>query len=537
MQPASAPTAAAAASAGTDPPWWARPAGVAGVVGVYLLGHFALRLALGPTLGIDDAEQVLFAQTLQWSYRFEQPPLFTWLLTGAVELLGPGVPAVGLVRYALLAACYAATYAVARQALDDPRHAALALYAFATVYVFAYFSHHDLTHTTALAALIAAAWWAAARIAARPSVANYALVGAAFGLALLAKWNFVLLGAGLPLAALMLPRYRALILTPRLAAAAAAMLAVALPSVLWVLVNRPEADGVVGSVLGSGGEAGFFATLAEGSASLAVALIAYPQPFLAIFVLAYGAAAWRGLRTPADPARPASPSCRLRADLIWTTIAVTIGLHWLLVLVLGATEFEERWMQPALMMLPVALFALAERGRPAAWSHRLFGAAVAVLVAVAFAARIVTWQLGADHCGSCRTMVPFAALADQVRAAGFSGGTIAVDDFHIGGNLRAAFPDSRVVEIDYPPAVFPPARGSGQCLLAWKISDGRDGAPAATPDPAPPPGRLAAAVAGRFGAPEAKPGTLGLAEAPMHRSDRLYRLGWALYSDGAGTCR
>ncbi|MEQ8967143.1 MAG: glycosyltransferase family 39 protein [Azospirillaceae bacterium] len=538
--PSAAPSADAIATA--RPPWWARPGWVAALVGGYLLAHFLLRLSQGAVLGIDDAEQILFAQKLQWSYRFEQPPLFTWLLTGAVELLGPGVAAAGVVRYALLALCYAAVYGVARRVIDDPRDAALALYAFATVYVFAYFAHHDLTHTTALSALIAVVWWAAARAVERPTTATYALVGAAFGLALLSKWNFALLGAGLPIAALLMPRYRSLILTPRFLVAVAVMLAVALPSAIWVLVERPEAEGVVDSVLGSGGEAGFLATLTDGSVTLAVALIAYPQPFLVLFAVAFGPALWRALRAPAGASGSSGggPDARLRADLLWATMAVTVALHWLLVPVLGATEFEERWMQPALMVLPLALFTLAERGRPAAWSRSLFGVFVAGLVAIAFAARIVTWELGADHCGSCRTMVPFPALADQVREAGFTGGTIAVDDFHIGGNLRAEFPDSRVVEIDYPPSVFPPPRaagGSGQCLLAWKVSDGRDGAPEATPAPMPPPDKLARAVAERFDAPGAEPAAIGIAEAPMRRSARAYRMGWALYPDGAGTCR
>src|SRR5262249_56533680 len=73
-------------------PWHppgARPRQVALTILASLALHFGLRLALGPTLGLDDAEQVLFAQQWLWNYRFRAPPLFTWALLATQALTPP----------------------------------------------------------------------------------------------------------------------------------------------------------------------------------------------------------------------------------------------------------------------------------------------------------------------------------------------------------------------------------------------------------------------------------------------------------------
>ncbi|MDP9137640.1 MAG: hypothetical protein M3N38_05630, partial [Pseudomonadota bacterium] len=45
-------------------PAWTQPRNVALLIAGYLLVHMGVRLWMGPTLGLDDAEQALFAQ--QW---------------------------------------------------------------------------------------------------------------------------------------------------------------------------------------------------------------------------------------------------------------------------------------------------------------------------------------------------------------------------------------------------------------------------------------------------------------------------------------
>jgi hypothetical protein len=59
------------------------------------------------------------------------------------------------------------------------------------------------------------------------------------------------------------------------------------------------------------------------------------------------------------------------------------------------------------------------------------------------------------------------SYARAFQRAGFRQGTILAESYDLGGNLRAVFPQSRVVTPGYPVGVFGPPV-SGPCLLVWE---------------------------------------------------------------------
>ncbi len=505
--------------------WLASSAAVGLLILGYLAAHLAVRLLTSPTLGVDDAEQALLAQRFAWGYQIREPPLYTWLLLPVMAAVGPNLLALSLVRYLLLGVTFFCMYAVARRWIVDPRLAALAVFSFAAIYMFGYYAHHDLTNSTALAAAIAATFYAFARLVERPGAGRYLVLGLGFGLGLLAKWNFVMLALGLPLTCLLHRRLRALVLDPRLLLAAAAMALIAAPSGLWALGQAQSALASAHAVLGDQPGQGFWATLAVGTAALARAALVYPLPFVALFLLTFGRALWRG-RPAGDPApgEPGAPS--VTPGFMGGLIAVVLALHWLLIPTVGAVAFTEHWLHPALMVLPILLFALAERGAPTPGSCRTYLALLGVVVIAALGARILHYTLGADHCGRCRDLVPFAALAGQLRAAGFERGTIVTDDVHVGGNLRALFPASRVLDFAYPVSIWPAPAGHGQCLAVWEA------------DARARPAGMQHEIAAALGVPADAPWRAGRVEAAMMGSaTRRYALGYALLDPGLGECR
>jgi 4-amino-4-deoxy-L-arabinose transferase-like glycosyltransferase len=505
-------------------PIWAQPRFVAAAIAVYLLTHFAVRLAMWHTLGIDDAEQALFAQDFSWSYRRSAPPLFTWILIALGKLIGVNILSISLIRYALLAVIFGFAYATARRLITDPRLSALAVYSFAAIYLFAFYSHHDLTHTTVMTAMIAVSWYIFVRLAETPRLGWYLALGGAFGLGLLGKWNFVMFAATLPLACLLHPDYRRLLLTWKILPAALLCVAIMLPTVVAALHGPTDLD-TAGKVLG-GGDAPYLRRVGEGIVRLFASVIAYPQPLLVLMALVFAMPMLRGVRLDAAAASAFRPV--LSPAFVGATIAVSLALHLLLVVAVGAREFHERLMQPPLFILPLFLFMLVERGRPSPRAVNAFAILVALLVPVALAARIVVYQIGADYCGSCRNMVPFERLADDLQSAGFSGmGTIVAEGFHIGGNMRVAFPDARIIDSDYPPATWPSARGNGGCLLVWQDRDDREG------EFAP---RLHAYVVDKLGGARDAVPRAGNVAAPMYHSTRQYRLAYLLYPP-TGDCR
>jgi len=448
-------------------PTWARPPQVALIVLAYLAIHFGVRLWIGPTLGLDDAEQALFAQQWLLNYRFRAPPLFTWALLGTSHLSDINVLTISLLRYLLFAMIAGFTYLTARALIRDARLAALATFSFAAIYVFGYYSHHDLTHTTVLSAFLAASWYAFVRLCEKPSLARYLALGAAMGFGLLGKWNFFMFAAALPLAALTEPRERALLFNWRILPAALLTAAIALPSALWALHVGPAAGDGLGALLGEPARS-WLAGLLLGSVDLALAVLVYPMPFLAIFLALLGSAAWRGFNAPEMLPEPV-----VSARFLGRVMAIAVLLHWLLVPLAGATNFSERLLQPALQILPIYLFMLVERGQAADRALSIYGVLLATTVVIALAARIL---VQAACPGACRTLVPFQAVAEELRAAGFAGtGTIVASDFHLGGNLRLHFPRARLIDIGYPPRVWPAPSGQGQCLVLWPLKASMEG--------------------------------------------------------------
>ncbi|MGH6923856.1 MAG: glycosyltransferase family 39 protein [Propylenella sp.] len=511
-------------------PVWAKPPFVLSAIFVYLALHFVVRMAMWDTLGVDDAEQALFSQELAWSYRDQAPPLFNWLLIGVGKAVGVNIVAISLIRYALLAITYVFAYLSARRLIAEPRLQALAVYSFAAIYVFAYYSHHDLTHTTAMTAVLAVAWYVFLRLAESPRLGWYLALGALFGLGLLGKWNFVMFAAALPLACLVRRESRPLVLTWKVLPAAFVCAAIVLPTVSTILTTGPADPDALSAVLAGDG-ASYGERVVEGGWRLIESALLYPQPLLALVVLVlFALPLWRGLRSA--QAMPAVDGLRPEAVLLAWTMAISLGLHLLLVIGIGAREFHERLMQPPLFILPIFLLMLIERGRPAARAVSAFALILALLVVGTLGARIVVYLRGADHCGSCRAMMPAAELADQLRAAGFSGeGTILVDGFHIGGNMRARFPAARVIDVAYPLSMWPAPRSDGHCLLLWQERD----------DPVTNDAALryvASYIADNLGGEVDAPHQDGVVSALIFGSKtREFRLGYWLYEGPVGECR
>ena len=520
-----------------------KPRNITLLIVVYLLAHFLLRLTFGPVLGLDDAEQTLFAQQWVWSYRFEQPPLFTWLLYPTFELMGVNFVALAIWRYIWLAVILAGSYRLllvwfhwGKDAAEDRLYAALGMLSLLLIYVVAYFSHHDLTHTTVMTAFIVLGLMQFTRLVEKPDWKNYLLLGCVFAGGLLGKWNYVIFCAALTFACLLVPAYRSLILTPKILIAIAAVTLLVLPTLVFVAgLERPYVN-IAESALSSPKVTSMGSVLGKGTGKLIGSLLVYALPFLLFAGIIFFKplrAGWSGLRSfqagpPHVQISSGKTALLISPQLLIAFTLVGIGMLWLLVPTLGAVRFTERWMQPVFYPFPFLVLMLVRLGQPGYDRIRRYLISVVVFSLIVFIARFGMAHFSADRCGSCRALIPFPELTEQIKATGFEKGTIIADRFHIGGNMRVAFPDSRVIDPHYPMDVWPGETGQGQCLWVWETA--RTGEE--------PPAHFQTYVEEDLDAEWRLPDQRGTATALLHGSDeRTFELTWWLFEQPLGNCR
>ena len=136
---------------------------------------------------------------------------------------------------------------------------------------------------------------------------------------------------------------------------------------------------------------------------------------------------------------------------------VSLAAAALFVLVIGATAFRERWLQPVLLMLPLACFILLEARLDRRRQVALASIGL-VLALVAMAALWVRYSFPDIAAKPPYTAAPFDVLADRIGEAGFSRGTIIGSRAYVSGNLAFRLPEARTLTPEYSrlPIAYPP---------------------------------------------------------------------------------
>src|SRR5256885_16885763 len=83
------------------------------LVAAYFILHVITRTLVTEAAGIDEADQLLRGQQLNWGYG-PQAPLYTWLMIFFLKMFGSSVFSLALLRELMLFGVYALTYLNAR---------------------------------------------------------------------------------------------------------------------------------------------------------------------------------------------------------------------------------------------------------------------------------------------------------------------------------------------------------------------------------------------------------------------------------------
>jgi hypothetical protein len=133
----------------------------------------------------------------------------------------------------------------------------------------------------------------------------------------------------------------------------------------------------------------------------------------------------------------------------------------------GTEAFKARWMHQVMLPLPIYLFLRARIAGVNDRNNKIFAAIALVFALLAIVARFAIYQTHVKDCKECREYWPMQSYAQGFERAGFRQGTILAETYDLGGNLRAVFPQSRVVTPGYPVQVFGPPV-AGPCLVVWE---------------------------------------------------------------------
>ena len=400
-----------------------------------LLIYFGLQLAArvwaSSSVELDEAEQLLWTQQLRLGYG-PQPPLYTWVQWAFFEVFGVSVFALALLKNLLLLATYSFTFLAARRVLT-PRLALMSTVSLMLLMQIVWESQRDLTHSVLVTTCAAATLWVVCTLVRAPRVGWYALLGLTAACGLLAKYSFAVYLAALGGALLLSPETRRVFIERRMWLSVAIALMLVLPHGLWVLDHLGAAvDNTAGKL--SAGQGRGLGQIASGLASLAFVVPSFLTPWILIVLALFG----RGLAMRRAGREP------LFAGLFLRYFALLLTMLVAMVVIGGAANFKDRWLQPFMFLAPMVFFVMwpgleTHPRRPwLVWAAVAMGTLTLVLL-----------TLRPAYDGSRgrpdQLNLPIAALAHSVRAAGIEPAVIVSNDQHLAGALRLMFTRSRIV--------------------------------------------------------------------------------------------
>lgn len=417
--------------------------GVLLVVALYALVHATTRLLASGNLGEDDPLDNFLIQNLAPGYSVEHGPLYDWLLWSLQHVFGTGLPGFLALKYSLLVAIAAFIFLITRRLTRDALWAFIAVESMASVYQIFWRFHEGFTHRVGAMALILATLWAALRLLERGTWRNYLLFAVLTGLGLLTEPSFACFLFALFLAGALQPAVRhRLFAWPMLAVAPVALLITA-PYLSWLLAEpqrlsemvapyRPDFSGhSLRGLLGSVRDAATFPLLVLAPYSLILPL-AFPRLLRHIFS-----------RNTPPPARTVDHDPQ--RFLLHILLCELAGIMLINGLYLARSGYAVHSILPLLVVAIPWLTAQAMATRPSPRRVKVFMAILLAFTATAYAVRSGNLFVQEPFCSRCRWGIPYAELAQDMRALGYTDGTLITNNIQIAGNLRRFFPNARIL--------------------------------------------------------------------------------------------
>jgi len=425
---------------------------------LFVLLYFAFQVffltMISNGAGVDDAEQLAYVGALQWGYGGSQAPLYTWINSIAGDLLGISLFTIYFVKFGLLASSFVSVYFGARLLGLSKSVAAAGMLGIFLLPQIAWESQRTLTHsvggTTGCAwAFLAFAWHMKSR-----SWHSAALLGLGIASGLLGKFNASFFLVGLILAGVSIPAYRSVLLTRKSLLTLFVFLAAITPTGLWTLAHT-ESLLARSRKFEIGQRGNFFTNRLHGEWKLFLNGVLFSGVALVFFAIAW-------LRSRRD--RISSPRpCSDGEILIGRVLAFALAAVFVGVLVSGASEVKDRWLQPILFLSPLYLAMLLGRYIRSDLPLKRFAIVGAICGLIVIPGLAVNILYARDGKVPSIGQLDYARLFAVTRAEG-NYQTVVSDGSQLPGNLRLFDNSINPIHLEMPNAV---SRIHFPALFVW----------------------------------------------------------------------
>ncbi|WP_068084246.1 ArnT family glycosyltransferase [Polycladidibacter stylochi] len=312
------------------------------IIFIYFLLQIILRVAIGNSLGTDEAEQIITAQSFEWGYG-SQPPLYTWLVIGVFQLFGPTLFSLALLKNALLCLGYFGIWSAAKK-IGPPRFAVLCTLSVFFLPQISWEAQRALTHSVLL--FTCASWtiYGFISLQEKPDLLKSIGFGLLIAAGLISKFNYLFVFAALIFALSCHAQGRAYLFSKYFFISIGVAALLLTQPMLW---NINHLDLAASRVNKFGMEAGW-QTAFQGLWAFVTASF----NFCAVVFALYLPVLFKPLQNSSIARQNVN---KAHLDYLKTALFIGLVIVAITIVASGTTNVKDRWLQPLLLLVPIVI--------------------------------------------------------------------------------------------------------------------------------------------------------------------------------------
>lgn len=311
---------------------------------LYFFLVLLIRLIFTNSLEIDEAEQALLSQQLQLGYN-QQPPLYTWITVFLIKLFGLNVFPFLIFRTFLLTITYYLIYCIALEINNNRNYAiisSLSLFLFFQLSIESFRQTHTVLVTVAVL-LLALIFF---QLKNSKSLTNYVFLGLIMSFGMYSKYNFAIPLLAMTVGSLLVKDFKNIVWNPKIVISIVILLLLFSPQFFWLLENAKNTTSETVADLGPNAKKNYLATIPISIWALLKGVLSYIIGFLVLILIFFR--------------RHITSFFKLKADkntlFIKNFLIISLLFLGFILIISKASNVRERWLQPILIMLPIAFF-------------------------------------------------------------------------------------------------------------------------------------------------------------------------------------